>query len=75
MFDEAISRAVTIRNTICIEDITQDGEVAFDDILAVLAVWGPCPPQQECVEDLDDDGIVGFGDILMLLAAWGPCPP
>ncbi len=47
-----------------------DGVVGFDDLLILLAAWGPCA---ECVEYLDASGDVGFSDLLILLAAWGPC--
>ena len=51
-------------------DLDFDGVVGFDDLLILLAAWGPCA---ECVEDLDASGDVGFSDLLLLLAAWGPC--
>jgi hypothetical protein len=53
-------------------DITCDGEVGVDDVLALLAVWGPSsgggPP------DYDGDGEVSVNDLLILLADWGDCP-
>ncbi|MHC5115376.1 MAG: hypothetical protein ACYTGP_13220, partial [Planctomycetota bacterium] len=54
----------------CDGDIDGDGEVGFDDLLGVLAAWGPCGA---CDEDLDGDGEVGFQDLLIVLSAWGPC--
>ncbi|MBT8484153.1 MAG: CRTAC1 family protein [Phycisphaerales bacterium] len=55
----------------CPEDVDRDGLVAFTDLLALLAAWGPCA---DCVSDLDGDGDVGFGDLLAVLAQWGMCP-
>ncbi|MBT8486621.1 MAG: hypothetical protein HKO59_11995 [Phycisphaerales bacterium] len=54
----------------CDADVDGDGTVAFTDLLAVLAEWGPCPV---CDADVDGDEIVGFTDLLAVLAAWGPC--
>jgi len=54
----------------CATDIDGDGTTGFNDLLAVLATWGPCP---DCAEDVDDDGAVGFSDLLAVLASWGPC--
>lgn len=50
------------------EDINGDGIVNTEDLLLLLAAWGPCP---ECPEDINDDGIVNTEDLLLLLAAWG----
>jgi hypothetical protein len=55
----------------CDADITGDETVDFQDLLNLLAAWGPCPA---CPEDLDGDNLVGFQDLLLLLSAWGPCP-
>ncbi len=51
------------------EDIDGDGVVGFDDLLAVLAAFGPCG-DPGCVEDVDDSGTVDFDDLLAVLAAW-----
>jgi hypothetical protein len=55
----------------CPEDIDGSGEIDFDDLLRVLAAWGPCG--KDCREDIDDSGTVDFDDLLRILAAWGPC--
>ena len=57
----------------CPADLDGSGEVGVSDFLAVLAAWGPCPPQQDCDEDIDGSGEVGVSDFLAVLAAWGPC--
>ncbi len=56
----------------CPADITGDGTVGVEDLLALLAAWGGCP--RPCPADLDGDGTVGVPDLLALLANWGPCP-
>lgn len=54
----------------CPADVNGSGAVDFDDLLGVLAAWGPCSP---CDQDIDGNGDVNFDDLLALLAAWGPC--
>ena len=48
-------------------DVDGDGFVTFQDLILMLAAWGPCPG---CPEDVDGDGTVGFSDLLAILAAW-----
>lgn len=55
----------------CPADLTGDEVVGFEDVLAVLAVWGEQPGG---AADVDGDGVVGFGDVLAVLTAWGVCP-
>ncbi|UCD76464.1 MAG: hypothetical protein JSV91_05975 [Phycisphaerales bacterium] len=59
----------------CAEDLNDDGTVDIDDLFAVLAAWGPCPPDQFCEADFDYSGEVDIDDIFSILAAWGPCAP
>ena len=60
-----------IRNyDVCPGDTDCSGAVDFDDLLMVLAKWGPCPG---CLADLDESGDVGSSDLLAVLANWGPC--
>ena len=52
-------------------DVDGDGIVGFNDLLTLLAAWGPCPdPPSPCPADLDGDGVVGFADLLFLLSHW-----
>ena len=55
-----------------IGDIDGDGIVGVNDMLLLLADWGPCedPCPPTCVADLTDDCIVGVNDFLLLLANW-----
>ncbi len=52
-------------------DIDGDGMVGTNDLLAVIAAWGPCPPIADCPEDLNGDGVVGADDILFIIGHWG----
>lgn len=52
-------------------DTGGDGSVGFDDILAVLAAWGPCPPPGPCAADVDGDGSIGLDDLLFVLVRFG----
>jgi hypothetical protein len=54
----------------CPEDIDNSGAVDFNDILSLLAAWGPCGT---CNEDIDNNGTVDFADLLGVLAAYGDC--
>jgi hypothetical protein len=62
---------------------TPDGVVGINDLLHLLANWGPCDPGP-CPWDTAQpgdpvpgpgtpDGVVGINDLLHLLANWGPC--
>jgi hypothetical protein len=48
-------------------DINGDGEVNVEDLLLLLAAWGPC---EGCPEDINGDGVVNVEDLLMLLGNW-----
>ena len=52
-------------------DITGDGVVGVDDLLDLIASFGPCAG---CPADVNGDGVVGVDDFLIVLAAWGTCP-
>lgn len=54
----------------CAADFDEDDDIDFDDLLMILAAWGPC---EDCPEDLNNDDQVGFDDLLLLLTAWGEC--
>jgi len=48
-------------------DFDGDGLVTVNDLLQLIAAFGPCA---ECDEDLNGDGQVGVNDLLALLQAW-----
>jgi len=54
----------------CPADLSGDGVVDVNDILAIVSAFGGC---SDCPEDIDGDGEVGVNDILIAIAAWGPC--
>jgi hypothetical protein len=57
----------------CTGDADGNFEVDFNDLVLLLAAWGPCPGQEDCHADFDDNGQVDFNDLVLLLAGWGPC--
>ena len=61
----------------CPADLDGNGTVGVNDLLILLADWGPCPNcgscGVDCVADIDCDCDVGDPDLLILLGAWGPC--
>ena len=62
-------------NDSCPGDVAPNGHVGFEDVIVLLAQWGPCPPpEQDCIADLDEDRQVGMSDLLIVLSNWGPCP-
>ena len=48
-------------------DMNGDGLVNIDDILLILAAWGPC---DGCPEDVDGNNVVDFSDLLVVLRNW-----
>ena len=51
-------------------DLDDDCLVDFDDLVALIAAWGPCTNGDDCNADIDDDGDVGFVDLIIMLADW-----
>ncbi|MDG2292492.1 MAG: agmatine deiminase family protein [Phycisphaerales bacterium] len=49
-------------------DVTGDGHVGVDDLLAVIADWGCFG---SCTGDATDDGYVVVDDLLLVIANWG----
>lgn len=48
-------------------DLDCDGVVGFEDLLRLIARWGPC---DSCGYDLDGDGTVSHSDLWTLLGQW-----
>ena len=48
-------------------DVTGDGIIDTNDVLAVLGDWGPC---SGCDADTNDDDIVDVNDVLAVLGCW-----
>jgi hypothetical protein len=55
--------------TTCVGDVDESGAVDTEDLVTLLASWGPCT----CPSDIDGNGIVDTADLLTVLASWGPC--
>jgi hypothetical protein len=51
-------------------DANGDGVVDTNDLLLIIAGWGPCPPAP-CPGDVNGDGFIGADDILLAIAHWG----
>jgi hypothetical protein len=52
-------------------DITGDGQVGVNDILAIIAEWGECVG---CSADINVSGTVYVTDLLIVIDGWGECP-
>ena len=57
----------------CLADITGNGQVDIQDLLAVLAAWGTADSDAD-IAPPGGDGVVDIQDLLALLAGWGACP-
>ena len=53
----------------CDTDITGDGAVGVNDVLAVIDQWGVAGGPS----DVNDDGIVDVVDLLAVVGTWRPC--
>ncbi len=51
-------------------DVDLDCAVGVNDLLSMLADWGPCLQPQSCLSDIDGDGNINVLDLLILLANW-----
>jgi trimeric autotransporter adhesin len=49
-------------------DVTQNGTIDVDDLLAVINAWGPCAG---CAADVTGNGIVDVDDLLAVINNWG----
>jgi hypothetical protein len=56
----------------CVADITGDGQVTTEDLVALIVDWGGCR-KNPCTPDLNFDGTVGVADLVLLILTWGPC--
>lgn len=63
----AIPRSIAFVRTTA-GDVNDDGVVDVNDLLSLLASWGPCA---DCPQDVNGDNVVNIMDLLVLLANWG----
>ena len=66
---QAAVEAVDVESP-CEGDFDDNGSVDVNDILSLIAAFGPC---QDCAEDLDANGAVDVNDLLTLISSYGPC--
>jgi len=53
-------------------DVTGDGEINVDDLIAVIMAWGVCPPAPAaCPADITLDGQVNADDLIAVIMHWG----
>ena len=62
----------------CPDFAGEDRVIDTEDLLTLLAAFGPCPEgcpvtEQPCGFDLDGDCFTGVTELLLLLGSWGPC--
>ena len=50
-------------------DLNADGSVDYDDLLLIIAHWGPCLTTP-CATDLTGDATTDFNDLIRVLGAW-----
>jgi hypothetical protein len=53
----------------CVGDVTANGIVDVNDLLAVVNHWG----ENSFQHDINENGIVDNGDLLLVIANWGNC--
>jgi hypothetical protein len=66
-FMHGFARSTHTAEFVPLGDANGDGSVNVEDILVVLAQFGPC---ESCHGDLDGDGNVNVVDLLQVLADW-----
>ena len=65
-----VSEFVCVIPPACPSDVSNDGTVNVNDLLAVINAWGATSGPA----DLNNDGTVNVNDLLAVINAWGPCP-
>jgi hypothetical protein len=63
---------ITIVIPPCDGDINGDGVVNVNDMLMIIAFWGPASPAFPAA-DVDHNGAVNVSDLLAVIANWGAC--
>jgi len=69
----SVAGAQVVSLTSCKGDLTRDGVVGEDDLVAVIEAMSiGC---EGCAQDLNRDGVVNEADVVDLLGRWGACKP
>jgi hypothetical protein len=55
----------------CPQDVDNSGDIAIEDLLMLMAHWGPIESMHAC--DITLDGEVDTSDLLEVIGNWGPC--
>jgi hypothetical protein len=58
---------------LCSADITGNGVVNIEDLLALISVWGPCVGCPADIAPPGGDGVVNIADLLAVISGWGMC--
>ena len=62
--------SITITPTV-LADVTRDGSVDVNDLVALITAWGLCPPKPEpCPADIDGNGMVDVDDLVAVIVGW-----
>ncbi|MEM7228468.1 MAG: peroxidase family protein [Planctomycetota bacterium] len=61
---------VFVMAIVCEEDVTKNGVINIDDLLAAINAFGPC---DDCPEDVTGNDVVNIDDLLAIINAFGPC--
>jgi hypothetical protein len=56
----------------CLADVTRDGFVNVEDLVAVILDWGTC---SDCQTDINGDDLVNVEDLVQVILKWGTCVP
>ena len=59
-----------VESIYAIGDVTGDGVVNVEDLVAVILAWGPCPSPGECPADVDGNGQLDLQDIVTYIEAF-----
>jgi hypothetical protein len=58
----------------CGADVSGDGVVNVQDMVAVVESWGACAACATCPADATGDCVVNTADLAAVVNAWGACP-
>ena len=74
---QTVAFSVGVPSAGCDADISRNGIVDVNDLLNVIAAWGPCPCSVNCPSNVDASGgntSVDVNDLFKVITTWGGCP-